>query len=107
MAVPRLAKAVLCGGLLGGALDLLFAVSFAAYRGAPPSKVFQAIASGWLGSAASAGGLGIEALGVASHFALSLAWATLFATVASQRPALLRALHRLRSHCTNRRMHRR
>jgi hypothetical protein len=83
-------RAILIGGLLGGALDLLFAVSFAGYNGAAPTRVFQAIASGILGNAAVAGGAGISALGIACHFGLSLLWAALFAAVAWQLPALAR-----------------
>ena len=90
--MPRwsMSRAILVGGLVGGALDLLFAVSFAACNGAAPARVFQAIASGLLGDAASGGGIAIQALGVACHFGLSLLWATLFALVASRRPALVR-----------------
>ena len=71
-------------------MDLLFAVSFAAYRGAAPTKVFQAIASGVLGSDASAGGAAVSAFGIACHFALSILWAALFAGLAWQFPKIAR-----------------
>ena len=90
MARPSIARAIVLGGLLGGGLDLLFAVSFAAYNGAAPSRVFQVIASGLLGNAAFSGGLGIEALGVACHFGFSILWAALFAVLAWRTPALTR-----------------
>ena len=90
MGQRSIAKAVVVGGLIGGALDLSFAVSFAGYNGAAPSRVFQAIASGLLGDAASAGGIGIDALGIACHFGISLLWAALFALLASRLPALAR-----------------
>ena len=83
-----IAKAVLIGGLIGGALDLLFALSFAGYNGAAPSRVFLSIASGLLGNAASSGAVGVEALGVACHFGISLLWAALFALIASRLPTL-------------------
>lgn len=83
-------KAILIGGLLGGALDLLFAVSFAGYNGAASTRVFQAVASGILGNAAFAGGIGVSAFGIACHFGLSVLWAALFAAVAWQLPALAR-----------------
>ena len=83
-------KAILIGGLLGGALDLLFAVSFAGYNGAAPTRVFQTVASGILGNAAFAGGIGVSAFGIACHFGLSVLWAALFAAVAWQLPALAR-----------------
>lgn len=93
MARRELFGAILLGGLLGGALDLLFAVSFAGYNGASPSKVFQAIASGLIGSSAQAGGDGVLALGAACHFALSVGWAAVFGGLAAWRPAVVR--HRL------------
>ena len=90
MARQRIIRAALLGGLVGGALDLLFAVSFAAYNGAPPSKVYQAIASGLIGTSAQAGGPGIDTLGIACHFTLSVGWACLLAGAASWRPNLVR-----------------
>jgi uncharacterized membrane protein YagU involved in acid resistance len=90
MGQRSIAKAVVIGGLIGGALDLLFAVSFAGYNGAAPSRVFQAIASGLLGDAAFSGGADVQALGVACHFGISLLWAALFAVIASRLPALTR-----------------
>jgi uncharacterized membrane protein YagU involved in acid resistance len=90
MGQRSIAKAVVVGGLIGGALDLLFAVSFAAYNGAAPSRVFQAIASGLLGNAALSGDAGVQVLGVTCHFAISLLWATLFAVIASRLPAVIR-----------------
>lgn len=83
-------KAVVIGGSVGGALDLLFAVSFAGYNGAAPTRVFQAIASGLLGNAAFAGGAGVSLLGIACHFGLSLLWAAVFAAIAMHIPALAR-----------------
>lgn len=85
-----LIPAILVGGLIGGTLDLLFAVAFAAYNGAAPSKVLAAIASGVLGVSAQAGGAGVLLLGVFLHFVLSIGWAAVFAVLASQWPAVLR-----------------
>ena len=90
MGQRSIAKAVVVGGLIGGALDLLFAVSFAAYNGVAPARVLQAIASGLLGEAASSGGTGVEVLGLACHFGISLLWAGLFAVLAWRLPALAR-----------------
>lgn len=83
-------KAVVYGGLLGGALDLLFALSSASVQGAAPVRVFQSIASGWLGAAAFSGGTSVIMLGVFSHFALSVLWAALFAMAAWRLPVLTR-----------------
>ena len=85
-----LLRAIIVGGLVAGALDLLFAVSFALYRGAAPTRVFQAIASGVLGNDAFVGGAVVSVFGVACHFALSLLWAALFATIAWRIPAIAR-----------------
>jgi uncharacterized membrane protein YagU involved in acid resistance len=87
--LPRpVLKAVLIGGLVGGALDLLFATTFAAFNGAPPTRVLEFIASGLLGSPAFAGGSATAALGVACHFAMSLGWAMLFALTVPHLPKL-------------------
>lgn len=83
-------RAVVVGGLVGGAMDLLFAVSFAGYNGAAPTRVFQAIASGILGSDAFTGGVGVSLLGIACHFGLSLLWAAFFAAAALRIPTLTR-----------------
>jgi len=80
--------AVLLGGSIAGALDILFAISFAAYQGATPVRLLQTVASGLLGSAAFAGGLPVAALGLALHFAISLLWAGLFLALALRLPAL-------------------
>lgn len=76
--------AIVTGGLVGGALDLLFAVTFAAANGTAPARVFQTIASGLVGDAAFAGGASVSALGVACHFGISMAWAALFAAIAGR-----------------------
>lgn len=90
MAQRPMLKAILLGGLIGGALDLLFAVSFAAANGAAPDLVFHTIASGLLGKAALSGGGAMSALGIACHFGLSLTWAALFAAVAWRFPSVVR-----------------
>ena len=90
MGYRSIAKGIVMGGLLGGALDLLFAVSFAAYNGAAPNRVVQAIASGLLGNDAFSGGGGVEVLGLVCHFGLSVLWAAFFAAVAWRIPALSR-----------------
>ena len=85
-----LPRAILVGGAIGGALDLLFAVTLAGVYGVGPGRVFQTIASGLLGQAAFDGGAGVQALGVACHFALSWIWAVLFALAAMRLPMLVR-----------------
>jgi len=90
MTRKSLPKAILIGGLIGGALDLAFAVSFAFYNGTPPSRVFQTIASGLLGDMAFTGGNAVAVSGVFLHFSLSILWAFVFAIAAWRLPALSR-----------------
>jgi uncharacterized membrane protein YagU involved in acid resistance len=87
---PSCLAAVLPGGFIGGALDIVFAISFAAYNGVGPVRLLQTVASGVLGTAAFAGGVPTAALGLALHFALSLLWATIFLGLALLAPALVR-----------------
>lgn len=84
------ARAVVLGGLVGGALDLCFALSFAAANGVVPARVLRTIASGLLGQAAYTGPAGIAALGLACHFGLSLLWAALYLAAGVRWPALHR-----------------
>ena len=82
------ASAILLGGSIGGALDLAFALVFAAVNGTGPEQLLQAIASGLLGTTAYEGGLPAAALGAGAHFAMSFAWAALFVAAAARVPRL-------------------
>lgn len=82
--------ALLVGGSIAGALDLLFAVSFAAYNDTAPMELLQTVASGALGEAAFTGGAPAAALGLLLHFMLSYAWAGVFLLAAMRVPALVR-----------------
>lgn len=84
-------RGIAIGGLVGGALDIVFALSFAAYNGTPPVRLLQIVASGLMGKAAFDGGLPMAGLGLAAHFALSFAWAGVFLL-------LIRSLPRLAQH---------
>jgi hypothetical protein len=76
---PVLRKTVFIGGTIGAALDLAFALAFAAFNGLPPAGLLRLIASGLLGKPALAGGPATAALGLALHVLMSYAWAALFA----------------------------
>ena len=76
------------GGSIAGALDILFAISFAAYRGTPPTGLLQAVASGVLGKNAYEGGVPVAALGLLFHFAMSYLWAGAF-VIASRHVRML------------------
>jgi uncharacterized membrane protein YagU involved in acid resistance len=83
-------SAVILGGTIGGALDLLFALTFAGYNSVEPVAVLQSIASGVIGRAARAGGTPVAALGLALHFLMSWLWAGGFLCMALQSKALRR-----------------
>ncbi|WKE64862.1 hypothetical protein PVT67_14490 [Gallaecimonas kandeliae] len=87
----RYFSAVFLGGLVAGALDITFAISFAAYNGHPPVRLLQIVASGLFGNAALTGGLGMAAWGLALHFFMSLLWAGIFLALALRLPALVRS----------------
>jgi len=83
-------KAIVVGGLIGGAGDLLFAIAWAGINGMAPQKLLQVIASGWFGNAAFDGGWSTALLGFASHFGIALVVAALFSALATRIPALLK-----------------
>jgi hypothetical protein len=82
-------RAILYGTLAVGVLDGLFAVVSVSLRGVGPERVFQAVAAGVLGRASYRGGLATAALGLALHFFIAFAVATVY-FVASRRFAALR-----------------
>ena len=81
-------RAVLVGGLIGGALDIAFAISFGAYNGTVPLQLLRIVASGAFGKAALDGGVAMSAFGLAAHFGLSLAWAGVYLLLARSKPQL-------------------
>jgi hypothetical protein len=81
------AKAILIGGLLGGAGDFFFAFFFYGWR----IRIFQTVAAGLIGrEAAFAGGVPTFLLGVALHFLIGLIWAALFWALSRRAPALIK-----------------
>jgi uncharacterized membrane protein YagU involved in acid resistance len=81
-------RAVLIGGSVAGLLDIVFAISFAAYNGATPARLLQTVASGLFGSAAFEGGNVMAAIGLILHFAMSFLWAAIFLMLARRIPFL-------------------
>src|SRR6059036_1785641 len=62
-------RAIVYGTLVVGTLDALDAIIFFGLRsGATPTRIFQGIASGWLGRASPSYGIASVALGVATHY---------------------------------------
>ncbi|MGE0739740.1 MAG: hypothetical protein AB7O98_00235 [Hyphomonadaceae bacterium] len=89
----RLLGAILLGGVVGGALDILYA--FVVYGplsfGLSPVDVLHSVAAGWIGrDAARAGGMETAALGLGSHFLIASLMAAVFAVAASRVTALTR-----------------
>ena len=85
---PKL-RAIAIGGCIAGALDILFAISFAAYGGRTADWLLPTVATGLLGEHAYAGGWAAAILGLAGHFAMSFGWAALFVFAASRVPRLI------------------
>src|SRR5882724_10809713 len=72
----RALKAILAGGLIGGAFDITYACVVWAFRGATPIRVGQSVASGLLGrEAALSGGVATGLLGFVLHFSIVIVMA--------------------------------
>jgi hypothetical protein len=85
---PRVARAIVWGGVLAGLGDIAFAFVVSGLRGVGPVRVLQSVASGLLGRAAAEGGLATAALGAVLHFLIAFIWATVY-WVASRRLKVL------------------
>lgn len=90
VSVTAFLSPVLLGGAIAGALDIAFALSFAAYNGVAPTRLLQTVAGGLLGAAAFTGGTPVAALGLSLHFGLSFLWAGIFVALARVTPRLVR-----------------
>jgi hypothetical protein len=78
----RASRAILYGTLVVGTLDALDAIVFFGLRsGATPVRIFQGIASGWLGRASSSYGMASVALGVATHYFIAFGIVTTYFVV--------------------------
>jgi len=75
------ARAILLGGAIAGALDLLYAFVVLGARGISPLRTLQSIATGLLGSAAYRGGLATALLGLALHFSICFAGAAVYLAI--------------------------
>lgn len=79
-----LAQAVVLAGLAGGAVDFVYADGLALVRGRSLLRLWQGVASGWIGKAAVEGGAAAAALGIVTHFGIALCMAAAFALVATR-----------------------
>jgi hypothetical protein len=87
----RILVAILLGGVISGALDIVYA--FIVYGplsyGVSPEGVLHSVAAGWIGrEAAQAGGLNTALLGLGSHFLIAAIMAAVFIFVAQAFSAL-------------------
>jgi hypothetical protein len=72
-------RAILVGGLIAGALDIIYACVFSYLRsGRKPMVILQSVASGALGRSAYEGGYKTAALGLALHFFIALSAAAVY-----------------------------
>ncbi|MGA9342598.1 MAG: hypothetical protein WBV61_09765 [Rhodanobacteraceae bacterium] len=90
MSAKSASFAILAGGLVAGALDIAYAISFWSYRGIAPERVLQSVASGLLGKPAFDGGLHTEALGLGLHFFIAFVFAAIFWFASRRIPVLVR-----------------
>jgi len=84
-------RAILLGGLTVGALDILDAIVFWAFRGVGPQRILQSVAAGLLGrDAAVAGGWPTALLGLGLHFVIATGVVATYYLVSRGLPLLVR-----------------
>ena len=76
--MDRSTKTILLAGSIAGTLDIISAFVLFGFKGVPPFRILQGIASGLLGKAAFAGGSGTALLGVVLHFLIAISAAAVF-----------------------------
>ena len=84
--MPNGVTATLLGGLVAGALDIIYICLhvFFVYR-SPPTRVWQSVAAGLLGrDAAVGGGLPTALLGLGLHFFIAIVMAGVFVAAAAR-----------------------
>ena len=80
--------AVLVGGGIAAALDILYAFVASAQYGRTPLWVLQSVASGWLGREAFNSGLAGGVIGLASHFSILFVAAAIYLMTSMRFPVL-------------------
>ena len=82
---------VVLGGLLAGALDILFAIAFWAVKAdVPAARILQSVAAGLLGPASFKGGSQTAILGLALHFSIAMSMSVVYFAAAKQWRELVR-----------------
>lgn len=91
MAISRLPRAILWGGLIAGTLDITAAcIDVAISYDMKPLRLLQAVASALLGPASFNGGVPTAALGLVMHFTVAFTAATVFYLLSRRFPVLRR-----------------
>jgi len=86
----RYLAAILSGGMIAGAIDLVFAFTYhGVVSGAVPTQILQAIASGLMGTDAFASAFPAAAVGFVAHFVILIIAAAMY-YAASRRLSFLR-----------------
>jgi hypothetical protein len=81
---------ILAAAIGGGAVDFVYACIMGIRSGRGIEKVWQGVASGWIGKAAGEGGWATAALGMVTHFGIATVMAATYALVATRAPILYR-----------------
>lgn len=82
-------RAILMGGLIGGALDITYAFILWGLRGVSPIRIGQSVAAGLLGRETSVGGgVATGLLGLGLHFAIAIIMAAVYYAAATKLPIL-------------------
>lgn len=83
--------AIIGGGFVAGLIDIVYAcVFYGALYDVAPMRIFQSVAAGWFGrDAAMSGGAQTAALGLLTHFGITIAMAAIY-VIASLRAPVLR-----------------
>ncbi len=82
--------AILVGGSIAGALDILYAITYWSFNGLTAQRVLQSVASGLYGKESYTGGMSTALIGLGLHFAMSYAYATAFLFAGQRLPLLQR-----------------
>lgn len=90
--MSKLIKAALLGGLIGGAINIAYAmITSYINNGMMPDALLRVVAAGVLGrEQIASGGLGEAALGAGLHFGICIAFAFAFCLVSQGLPLLRR-----------------
>jgi hypothetical protein len=76
---------ILAGGLVAGALDIVYACVFWAVKAdLPARRILQSVAAGLLGEASFEGGAATAALGLALHFFIATSMSVVYYLVAAR-----------------------